>query len=399
MTNSRFSCVGAGLVSVDQLPDLAKQAARIRTLCLHGNRIVSLQGIQALHSLTDVNLSSNELRNIDSLQTLTALTSVNLASNRLQGLEGLLMLPSIQRLTASHNMIVSLAPFAQQAACRHSLKHLDLQNNQISSLDELAALKFFPNLRQLKIAGGYPENPACSRPGFQQHILQMLPQLETLDGQPCDKIPAQHWPVIKAQQQLVLPPFNLHFQQQQPVTAGPLVLSTDAHMHHLQPLPLPAPHQQARPISLPAGPGPLQVKAAPPLTFDLPQSQGQAQGQNQDARIAALESRLREVVGMRSRPPLAPTENLLHQQLAVRKTRSKAVMHEVACQTATSMVQLDRLNDDATHLKEELQSLVTELDSRTSHALQVEEQAGALLQEAEQQAEQRVSSLNAASVD
>ena len=393
MSGSRFSCVGAGLTSLEQLPDLIGQAAQIQTLCLHGNRIASLQGIQKLQSLTDLNVSSNDLQDANSLRSLTALTSVNLASNRLQNLEGVHELPKLERLILAHNNIAALTCFAEKAACRQSLKQLDLQNNQLTSLQELSAFKCFPNLQHLKVGSGHSCNPACNTPDGRHLILHMLPQLELLDGQPCDMIRYQHWPVPEPQQQLqYLPAFHQHLQQQQQQLQhqqqpGPVMLSTGALVHSQHPLALPAPvlPQQLRPALPAAAPTSMQSKAPQPLILDVPQIQ------SQDHRIAALESRLREVASMRSRPPLAPTENVMHQALLARKVTSKAVVHEAACQTATSMAQLDRLHHDAAHLKQELQSLASELDKRTSHALQVEEQAEALLQEVEQHADQKVS--------
>ena len=391
MSKSRLSYVGMGLTSLEQLPDLFKHAAQIRTLCLHGNKIASLQSIEQLTSLTEINVSSNEIQCAHSLQALTALISVNLASNRLQDLEGLHALPNMERATLSHNMISTTSKFAEQAACRGCLKYLDLQNNQLTSLEELAAFKFFTKLRHLRVSGGHPGNPLCNTPDCQQIILQMLPQLETLDGHSCSALWAQHKPLIKSQQQLqFLPPVPISQRpQQQPrcFSPAPVIMSADASMYSYPPLVLPAPTltQQARP-SLPAAAETALVQAKTPqmpLQTDSSQSQ--------DNRVAALESRLRDVVNMRSRPPLASSENLLHQPLAVRKVRPKAVLHEVACQTATSMAHLDRLHHDAAHLKEELQGLASELDKRTIHALHVEEQAEALVQQAEQHANQQVS--------
>ena len=392
MSNSRLSCVGVGLTSLEQLPDLAKRAAQIRTLCLHGNKITSLQGIDRLTSLTDINVSSNALQHAHSLQAMTALVCINLASNRLQSLEGLHALPKVARLTVSHNMVTTTNEFAQQAASRGRLKHFDLQNNQLTSLEELAGFKFFTNLRHLRVSGGHPGNPVCHIPNFQHVILQMLPQLETLDGQPCPTIRAQHRPPSTEQQQhhfLPAVPFQHHLQQPpQCFSPGPVITSVDAaSLYRYQPLALPAPAllQQAT-AALPAAAGTAltQAKAVQRPVLDTDSTQ------SQDNRIAAFESRLRDVVNMRSRPPLVPTNNLLHQSVGVRKVRPKAVVHEVACQTATSMAHLDRLHHDAAHLKEELHCLASELDKRTHHALRVEEQAEALVQQAEQHAEEKV---------
>lgn len=391
MSKSRLSCVGVGLTSLEQLPDLAKHA-QIRTLCLHGNKLTSLHGIGKLTALTDINVSSNELQHALDLQAMTALVCVNLASNRLENLEGLHALPKLQRLTVSHNMVTTTKKFAQEGACRCSLEYLDMQNNLITSLEDLAIFKSFVNLRHLRVAGGHPGNPVCNGPDFQQISLQLLPQLETLDGQPCGTIRTQHRSFVKEQQQqqqsLPLVCHQQYVQQQaQCLGHGPVISGSDTGMYSYRPLALPAPAvaQQPRPaFPAAAGTALMQAKAVqrPLLDADSSQSQGN--------RIAALESRLRDVVNMRSRPPLAPTENLLHQPAVARKVRPKAVVHEVACQTATSMAQVDRLHHDAAHLKQELQRLACELDKRTSHAVHVEERAEALVQQVQQDAEQQV---------
>lgn len=391
MSKSRLSYVGVGLTSLKQLPDLGKHA-QIRTLCLHGNKLTSLHGIDVLASLTDINVSSNELQNAHSLQAMTALVCVNLASNRLKILDGLHALPYLKRLTVSHNVITTTKQFAHQAACSCSLEYFDMQNNLIMSLEDLAAFKSFTSLRHLKVGGGHPGNPVCNVTEFQQIVVQLLPQLETLDGQTCATVGTQHLIAVKEQQKQQQPLPLVHHQQplqQQPqcLAYGPVVTCADTGMYNYQPLalPLPAPAQQPR-HSLPAAAATalMQAKAVQRPLLDTDSSQGQGN------RIAALESRLRDVVNMRSRPPLAPTENLLHQPVAARKARPKTVVHEVACQTATSMAQVDRLHQDAAHLKQELQHLASELDNRTSHAVRVEEQAEALVQQAQQDAEHQV---------
>ena len=392
MSKSRLSYVGVGLTSLEQLPDLGKHA-QIRTLCLHGNRLTSLNGIDRLTSLTDLNVSSNELQNAHSLQAMTTLVCVNFASNRLENLDGLHALPNLKRLTVCHNMVTSPTNFAHQAACKCSLEYFDMQNNLITSLEDLAIFKSFTNLRHLKVAGGHPGNPICSVPGFQQIIVQQLPQLETLDGQPCATVRTQHLAAVRQQQhqQHSLPLVHLQQslqQQPQSLAYGPVMACADTGMLNYQALALPAPAlaQQPRPpLPAAAATALTQAKAVQRSLLDTEPSQSQG------SRIAALESRLRDVVNMRSRPPLAPTENLLHQPVAGRKVRPKTVVHEVACQTPTSMAQVDRLHHDASHLKQELQHLASELDKRTSHAVSVEEQAEALVQQAQQDADQQVS--------
>lgn len=382
MSKDRVSCVGAGLTSLESLHDLARHTAEARVLCLHGNMISDLQGIQQLRCLTDVNLSSNHIQSVQGLQVLSALTAINLASNRLNSLQGLVQLPALERLIVSHNFISSLSTCTPQAGCR--LNYIDLHNNLLTVPEDISALKHCTNLRHLLLAGGQPGSPLCSTSYFKQVIAQMLPQLNTLDGQKLETILAQPWSHQPQQ------------QQQQSMQPGALSVHP-MHVTHFQPLALPAP--------LPTGTAPQQAAAAFPAAAaaqrtitDLVRAPRLAAMQcvSQEDRIAALETRLRDVLQQRRRPPLASTENLLSQPASValsqhpRKIRPKTVMHEVACQTATGMGQLDRLQHDAAHLKQELQTLATQLEERTSHALRVEEQAEILLQEAQQQADHKV---------
>lgn len=383
MSKDRISCVGAGLTSLESLHDLAKQTAEARVLCLHGNMISDLQGIQQLRCLTDVNVSSNDIQSVQGLQVLSALTAINLASNRLNSLQGLLQFPALERLIVSHNFITSLSTCTPQAGCR--LNYIDLHNNLLTVPEDISALKHCTNLRHLLLAGGQPGSPLCSISYFKQVIAQMLPQLNTIDGQKLETILAQPWSHQPQQQ-----------QQQQSMQPGALSVHP-MHVTHVQPLALPGPP--------PTGTAPQQAAASFPAAAaaqstntDLVRAPrlDAMQCVSQEDRIAALETRLRDVMQQRRGPPLASTENLLSQPASValsqhpRKIRPKAVMHEVACQTATGMGQLDRLQHDAAHLKQELQTLATQLEERTSHALRVEEQAEILLQEAQQQADHKV---------
>ena len=384
MSKERISFVGAGLTSLQQVLDLGRQTAEARVLCLHGNRIADLQGIQQLRCLTDINLSSNEVQSFHGLQTLSALTSINLASNRLNSLQGLQTLPILERLIVSHNLIASLTTFTPQADCR--LKTLDLHNNLLASTEDLSALRACTNLRELTLSGGQPGNPLCSLPNFEQTTAHLLPQLDSIDGQKLETILARSCAQTHPQRQ----------QKQQSLQLG--MLSAYSHpVTYNQPLALPAPptalaasHQAA--VTYPGAAG-MQIPSTDLIRAPLLAT---VQDASQEDRIAALETRLRDVLSQRSRPPLAPSENLLNQpaRLAAaqqaRKVRPKTVMHEVACQTATGMGQLDRLQQDAAHLKEELQTLASQLEQRKSDALHVEEQAQLLVQEVEQEAKHKV---------
>ena len=65
-----------------------------------------------------------------------------------------------------------------------ALQKLDLRNNCITSLQELAVLADCPHLRELLLEGGSPGNTICSIPGYRMAVAGALPQLSSLDGRP-----------------------------------------------------------------------------------------------------------------------------------------------------------------------------------------------------------------------
>ena len=73
---------------------------------------------------------------------------------------------------------------AQGHGC--ALAKLDLRDNQVASLQELAVLAGCPALRELLLQGG-PGNAACDVPCYCLAVAAALPQLTHLDGQPLER--------------------------------------------------------------------------------------------------------------------------------------------------------------------------------------------------------------------
>ena len=67
-----------------------------------------------------------------------------------------------------------------------ALQKLDLRDNCITSLQELAVLADCLHLRELLLEGGSPGNTICGIPGYRIAVAGALPQLSSLDGQPLD---------------------------------------------------------------------------------------------------------------------------------------------------------------------------------------------------------------------
>lgn len=171
------SRIGQGLVSCRQVPELYKYHG-LRCVCLHGNNITSIDGIQHLTKLQELNLSSNSITNIQNLHGLVNLTSLNLASNKLQAISGLDGLSNLTHLNVSYNRISNITGLAALQGPNCKLRMLNLKHNQLSNLQSFAVLIGCVNLRDLSIQG----NPLCQLPNYRQAIVSVLPQITNLDN-------------------------------------------------------------------------------------------------------------------------------------------------------------------------------------------------------------------------
>ncbi|KAK9835685.1 hypothetical protein WJX74_005864 [Apatococcus lobatus] len=157
----KVSRIGQNLQELSQLELQYPEA--VSSLCLHGNCLKDLQGLEAFCSLERLNLSSNCLdgRNLQQdIASLTKLTALDLASNRISCLGKLPSLATLQVLNLGHNFLTSLKSFSstvgqngnqsfsQRADAGHSgrqhqqtLHELDVQDNLLPSLHELQHLQ------------------------------------------------------------------------------------------------------------------------------------------------------------------------------------------------------------------------------------------------------------------
>ncbi|MCJ1422689.1 leucine rich repeat [Sticta canariensis] len=179
-----LSIVGAGLTSLRQVPEISANH-RLRYICLHGNDISEIHGLQHLTELVELNLSSNSVCSLQGLSSLTSLTSLNLASNRLGTLDGISALVSLERLNVAHNFISSLDGLATLQGC--TLSYLDCRNNQISSVHSLTSLAGLTSLQELLLSGGSPGNPCCQWPSLRAAVAAAFPNVAVLDGRPLEE--------------------------------------------------------------------------------------------------------------------------------------------------------------------------------------------------------------------
>lgn len=97
----QMSCVAMGLPSISSVPNLSACTNLVR-LCLHGNRLSSLEGLSSLAALRELVLSCNAVSALgQSLSALTNLRKLDLTSNALTTADGFGCLDSLQYLVSS----------------------------------------------------------------------------------------------------------------------------------------------------------------------------------------------------------------------------------------------------------------------------------------------------------
>lgn len=129
--------------------------------------IATLQGIERLVSLQDVNLAFNELTDASPLANLPHLASVDLSHNRLTTLPVFRAANNIRRLEVNFNRLHDLKWLGAQDFA--ALQLLSLAHNEIAAIDAVPQLA---ELRELDLRG----NRVSSI-----RFLRSLPDLETLD--------------------------------------------------------------------------------------------------------------------------------------------------------------------------------------------------------------------------
>ncbi len=119
-------------------PDLLTVAAlpNLQKLTLNECGIATIANLAEAEHLTYLDLSHNSIQNFTSLSFLSGLTYLDVSHNGLTSLNALSGLSSLQVLKASHNALTTVAPVA---GCIQ-LKELDVSNNAIETLAGLGAL-------------------------------------------------------------------------------------------------------------------------------------------------------------------------------------------------------------------------------------------------------------------
>lgn len=118
--------------------------SQLEQLRIEGWKLRSLEGVDELHKLVDLDVSYNKLKSLKSLGNLTSLEYLTVDLNQLTSLEGIENLKNLKGLYASWNKITNLKPLKGLT----NLEYVWITNNNLKSLKGIENSK---NLRSLLI--------------------------------------------------------------------------------------------------------------------------------------------------------------------------------------------------------------------------------------------------------
>ncbi|OQR98168.1 hypothetical protein ACHHYP_09008 [Achlya hypogyna] len=161
----------------------------VEVLNLHGNCIRSLDGLQRFPNLHELSLSSNwiEALSFSALRGLVHLVVLDLSANRLTTTLGFPVLPALKELSIAFNSLQALEGLLDPMKLPQ-LEILDLRDNDIASIDDLAPLFYLQNLRSLRLqqSSRNQSNPVCATSDYPVALLDKMSALDMLDDEDVD---------------------------------------------------------------------------------------------------------------------------------------------------------------------------------------------------------------------
>ncbi|NXM49699.1 CNTRL protein, partial [Gymnorhina tibicen] len=137
-----------------------------------------IENLEKCSKLEVLNLSNNQIEKMEKLDKLLKLRELNLSGNRIGKIEGIEHLQNLQKLNLAGNEIEHIPVWVGKKL--KSLRSLNLKQNKVSSLHDIAKLKPLQDLTSLFLAG----NPVATLPHYCLYTIFHLRALENLDGQP-----------------------------------------------------------------------------------------------------------------------------------------------------------------------------------------------------------------------
>lgn len=168
---------------IEEIPDLSAYHY-LSELYLDNNRISEIKGLSKCHRLSRLSLRYNHISKIKNIESLP-LKYLNLSNNQIFRIENLETLSWLREIDLSCNWISSL----QGLEKHHLLESINVNNNQIHSIEEISYIKDLILLRSFTIL----QNPISQIFNYHLAILFQIQRLLELNGSPVsitDKVEA-----------------------------------------------------------------------------------------------------------------------------------------------------------------------------------------------------------------
>ncbi|KAF8820421.1 hypothetical protein IE077_004490 [Cardiosporidium cionae] len=192
-SSTSLSFLARGIASIQEAKQYSLFSSHLKSINFHCNHITSLKGIECLHNLEELIISSNLIEKIDFLNGLRKLKYLDLSANLISDIHGLVGLYSLQKLALAYNRISSLEGLQQIWGGKFSLEKLDLRENSLHSLQTLMFLGGLHNLTEIFLQGREVDaldtlgrtpsgNLLCRSESYRLIVIQCAPKLLNLDG-------------------------------------------------------------------------------------------------------------------------------------------------------------------------------------------------------------------------
>jgi len=149
----------------------------LESLSMSFNSIQVIEGMSALARLRELDLSNNQITSVQGLKTCVNLEILRLDHNAISDIRGLPRLPHLAELYISYNQ-VSSASETLLTVCP-GLEFLDLSGNKLAELKEMEYMAGLTSLIDLKLEG----NPICSFKGYEESVRKYLTAVDSLDNE------------------------------------------------------------------------------------------------------------------------------------------------------------------------------------------------------------------------
>lgn len=188
-SRDEYSHYSSEIKSLTELPELQENLTLKKLRVMHCSRLESMQGIEHLSQLRELNLSSNSILRIEGLHEMSQLRILNLSCNNIRVINGLSGLINLEKLNLSFNKISSLSNLKQLYGQRYrNFTTLDLRGNNITQLTELNYLKDCTYLLDVALEGTSGTNPVCKLLHYHYTLLNSLSNAQFIDQQPVSNL-------------------------------------------------------------------------------------------------------------------------------------------------------------------------------------------------------------------